>query len=363
MEPQVDLRGTEQIARALDTCGVVGDQFREQVTRGVVSGLILRQGRDPLHILGQPGTGKSLVADVVHELATNVLERAGARVDLDCSAVSASEFQDALKAAAQAAHQGTLVLDRMETLSADGLTRVERLQRTEREVLVVGLADAATGVTGARVRLKPLHEREDDLWKLIEHYFDRVAAELPAHECRGFSRQSKADIATRVQDASLKSVAVLRDIVRDCVYEAATQGELPELLTSETVRLVLEARYGQSSDDRLARETALIESAFDALTSPELVVRLAEVHGISPEVLEQQAAVLRAAIDTLEGLPKSYRNIMDRVDDIQRASLWLLSGAETQAEFRRFFGDQRFMQPTKSVAWAFFNRVFKRDMG
>lgn len=359
----MDARGTEQIARALDTCGVVGEQFREQVTRGVTSGLLLRQGRDPLHILGEPGTGKSLVADVVHELAVNVLERDGARVDLDCSAVSASGFQDALRVAAQAAHHGTLVLDRMETLSADGLTRVERLQRTENEVLLVGLADAATGLTGARVRLKPLHEREDDLWTLIDHYFGRVANELPEHGCRGFSRQSKADIAARVQDAGLKSVAVLRDIVRDCVYEGAAQGDLPELLTSESVRTVLEARYGQSSDERLSRDAALIESAFAALASPALVERLAQVHGVSPEVLERQAEVLRVAIDTLDGLPKSYRNIMDRVDDIQRASLWLLSGAETQAEFRRFFGGERFMQPTKSVAWAFFNRVFKRDMG
>ena len=251
----------------------------------------------------------------------------------------------------------------METLNADGLTRVERFQRTETEVLLVGLSDAPTGLTGARVRLKPLHEREEDLWTLVDHYYSKVAAELPQHGCRGFSRQSKADIAARVQEASLKSVTVLRAIVRDCVYEAAALGELPELLTSASVRPVLEARYGQTSDQREAREAALIESAFEGLSRPGLVDRLAEIHGVSPEVLQRQAEVLRASIDTLEGLPKSYRNIMDRMDDIQRASLWLLSDADTQAEFRRFFGSERFMQPTKSVAWAFFNRVFKRDMG
>ena len=108
---------------------------------------------------------------------------------------------------------------------------------------------------------------------------------------------------------------------------------------------------------------ALLDSAFEALERPDTAARLAEIHGVPQEVLERQAEILRVAIDTLEDLPKSYRNIMDRVDDIQRASLWLLSGAETQAEFRRFFGTERFMQPTKSVAWAFFNRVFKRDMG
>ena len=363
METQVDMLATKQIGRALDACGVVGDQFREQITRGVTSGLLLRRGQDPLHISGEPGTGKSLVATVVHELAHTVLERGGARVDLDCSALKGPALQEALTLAAQTASHGTLVLDRMEALNADGLTHIERFQRSENDVLVVGLADAPTGLPGARVKLKPLHEREDDLWRLIEHYFAKVAEELPGQSCRGFSRQSKADIAARVQDASLKSVAVLRDIVRDCVYEAAAEGDLPELLTSELVRAVLEARYGQSSEDRRSRDAALVESAFEALSRPALVERLAEIHGVSPEVLAQQAEILRTSIETLDGLPKSYRNIMDRVDDIQRASLWLLSGAETQAEFRRFFGGERFMQPTKSVAWAFFNRVFKRDMG
>ena len=61
-------------------------------------------------------------------------------------------------------------------------------------------------------------------------------------------------------------------------------------------------------------------------------------------------------------MPRSYRNILDRAEDIQRAGLWLMTGARTQAEFRRHFGEERYMRPTKSVAWAFYNRVFKRDM-
>jgi DNA-binding NtrC family response regulator len=328
-----------------------------------MAGLLLRQGRDPIHLLGEAGTGKSLVADVVHDLAASALGRSDARVDLDCSAVSASSFAKSLREAAAASDGGTLVLDRMEALNSDGLARVERLQRGEKDILLVGLAQEATGATGARIKLKPLHEREDDVWALTDHYFGRVYAELPDHGCLGFSRQAKADIAARVQETGVKSLCVLRDIVRDAVYEAVAAGPLPDKLTSDWVRPILEARYGQSPANRLARDTALLESAFEALGNPSMVARLSEIHGVPESVLENQAEVMRAAIDTLDGLPRSYRNIMDRADDILRASLWLVSGAETQAEFRRFFGDERFMRPTKSVAWAFFNRVFKRDMG
>lgn len=363
MDLRTDVAGIEAIGGALDDCGAVGDAFRERVTRGVLSGVVLRQARDPIHVHGAPGTGKSLVADVVHTVASSALGRAGARVDIDCSAVVPGQLPGALVDAASDAAGGTLVVDRMELLSADGLARVERLQRGAPDVLLVGLTETPTGLTGARMKLTPLHERERDIWSLVDHYFERTAAELPAHDCLGFSRQSKADIAARVQGASVASVAVLRDIVRDCIYQAAADGPLPERLTSEGVRVVLEARYGQVAQTRTDRDVALLESAFAAFEPPRMADRLAEVHGIPAEVLERQAEILRVAIDTLDGLPKSYRNIMDRVDDVQRASLWLLSEAETQAEFRRFFGSERFMQPTKSVAWAFFNRVFKRDMG
>lgn len=363
MESHALSQGSKSIAHALDERGVVGNRFRSDVERGLMAGLLLREGRDPIHLLGEAGTGKSLVADVVHDLASTALGRSDARADLDCSVVSASSFAKALREAATASDGGTLVLDRMESLNAAGLARVERLQRGDQDILVVGLAQEATGATGARIRLKPLHEREDDIWALTDHYFGRVSAELPEHGCEGFSRQAKADIAARVQDTGVQSLCVLRDIVRDTVYEAAAAGPLPAKLESESVRTILEARYGQTPADRLARDTALIESAFEGLGDPSMLARLSEIHGVPQSVLENQAEVMRSAIDTLDGLPRSYRNIMDRADDILRASLWVVSGAETQAEFRRFFGDERFMRPTKSVAWAFFNRVFKRDMG
>ena len=356
---------SQTILRAFDAHGVVGGGVRTALQRGLLAGLVLREGRDAIHLQGDMGTGKSLVADVVHDLAAELLGRARSRADLDCSAVSAEAFPAALKGAVKAARGGSLVLDRTHTLTAQGLAAIERVNRAEADVLVVGMSEISTGATGARVRLKPLHEREDDIWALIDHYFHRVADELPAHACQGFSRQAKADIAARVQDTSVKGIHILRDAVSACLFDVAAQGPLPSKLTSALVRPVLALRFEMPTTSTEERDEALLESAFDAIDvrSSTMVSRLSKIHGIPEHILEKQAEVLRAAMDSMDGLPRSYRNIMDRGDDVLRASLWLISEAETQAEFRRFFGEERFMRPTKSVAWAFFNRVFKRDMG
>lgn len=89
---------------------------------------------------------------------------------------------------------------------------------------------------------------------------------------------------------------------------------------------------------------------------------IATTHGLPAELVQRQADILRDVIGYIDDVPRSYRNIMDRSEDVMRAALWVLSGAKTQAEFRRFFGGERFMRPTKSVAWAFYNRVFKRNV-
>jgi hypothetical protein len=164
-----------------------------------------------------------------------------------------------------------------------------------------------------------------------------------------------------VKDTTLESVTRLRDLIRDVVFEQASADAPPLKLTSEHVRPTLERNFEQTEKTRVSRDVALVASQFEAMAPQDLLTRLSELHGVPAELLTRQVEVLRDVIAHIDDVPRSYRNIMDRADDIQRASLWLLTGANTQAEFRRFFGTERFMQPTKSVAWAFYNRVFKRE--
>ncbi|MEC9071674.1 MAG: hypothetical protein VX938_04805, partial [Myxococcota bacterium] len=213
-----------------------------------------------------------------------------------------------------------------------------------------------------RIEMRPLHQREADIQELLVHFFQQTATEAGLTGCRGLSRQVMADISEAIRDVELASVRMMRDLVRDLVFEVVASGLSPLKITSEHVRPLLATRFGQTEERRIAREKERIESLVEEPVRNALVAHLADLHGVPVEVLEQQMASLEQVIASMDDAPRSYRNIMTRADDILRSGLWLLSGASTQAEFRRFFGEERFMKPTKSVAWAFYNRVFKRDV-
>lgn len=353
-----------RLMATLDASGIVGSGLRRELVHELKSRLVLRGGDDMLAVTGGPGTGKGLVAEAMHRAAALELGRDGALVSFPCvEHGDTSTFHDTFDAALAEAQGGTLVLDRVDSLSPDRRSDIMgRLGRADSDALVVALETVPSSIRATRVRLKPLHEREDDIWELLDHFYQAAAAGQDMGPCRGFSRQAKADMAQIVRDTHMESVALLRDVVRDLVFDAAARGDLGLKLTSEAVRPYLEDRFGQDRADRIGRQLELVDSQFSDVAATTLISHLATLHGVSESVLAQQVQVLREVIDGIDDLPRSYRNIMDRSDDILRAALWLSSGAQTQAEFRRFFGDERFMRPTKSVAWAFYNRVFKRDM-
>ncbi|MEZ4264868.1 MAG: hypothetical protein R3F39_00715 [Myxococcota bacterium] len=357
-----------RLVRSLDAVGVVGGRLRDGLVRDLQAKLVLRGARDVIEVSGAEGSGRHLVTHAAHAAAADLLGRSGARVDVDCAApATADALRERIQLAAGEAVSGTLVLEGVDRLTADGRSMLGSvLDATDADVLVVSLHDVGSPTAtrrrpATRIELKPLHQREEDIWELVDHFFATTAPEAGLEGCRGFSRQAKADIAESVRETELASVRKLQEIVRDLVFDAAALPSVPLKLTSDHVRPTLEAQWEQTAARRAQRDAALVESQFAAAFNPSLTQRLAAIHGVSPDLLERQAQILREVIDGIDDVPRSYRNIMDRADDVSRAALWLLTGAATQAEFRRFFGEVRFMRPTKSVAWAFYNRAFKRD--
>jgi len=357
-----------RLTGTLDRMGIVGERFRETLSHDLKSKLILRAGRDAIEVVGDPGSGRHTVASAVHVAARECMERRGPRADFDCASADPGSLEVELRSTLAGLSGGTLVLDRVDVLDQAGQARLRRvLDDAQGDTLICALRGDATGapvVSGetTRIQVKPLHEREEDIWELLEHFYKSAVQSCPLDGCRGFSRQAIADIATSIQDTGVGSVRRLRDIVRDLVFEAAAAGDVPLKLTSDFVRPYLESHLGQTESVREARQAELVASQFDALVESSTVERIAALHDIPAELVNRQAEIIREVIGYIDDVPRSYRNIMDRSEDVMRSALWVLSGATTQAEFRRFFGDERFMRPTKSVAWAFYNRVFKRDM-
>ena len=358
---------------AMDGAGLIGPKFREGLLHELKSKVILRSAKDPIEIVGATGSGKHAVALAAHLAGKNLLDKDGAMVTYHCDTAS-TDRSTALDDMIEDARHGTLVLERFGALNELGQRALlRRIENSQTGALVVSLKDAAAPVAHSRstelpapIRIKPLHEREDDIWALVDHFFaacvrDAADAAFEAR-CRGFSRQAKGDIAQVVENTELASVRQLRIVVRDIVFEALSLPEVPIKIKSDNVRPYLEARFGQTSMSREQRDAELVRSRFDALVDRSLLEQLAELHNVPAGLLERQAELVAEITGYIDDMPRSYRNILDRAEDLQRAGVWLMTGARTQAEFRRFFGEERYMRPTKSVAWAFYNRVFKRDM-
>lgn len=367
-----------QVLAALDRAGIVGQRLRERLVRDLKAKIVLRQGHDAVEVIGAPGTGKHKVVQAAHEVARAALGRSEALTTVRCDEPAVwvnGRIDQTLNQAIDRARGGTVVIERFGDLDAERRNQAARVLRergSEALLLAMSDKDLGEGALDSRpatsIRIKPLHERDEDIWELVDHFYlallDENAVPGGVEACAGFSRQAKADLAEAVRETSLASVRRLRDVVRDVVFEALADGELPLKLMSEHVRPYLERTFGQTEEARRRHDAALVASQFEA---PELkgqatlIQQLADVHGVPVELLRREVEVLREVVESVHGVPRSYRNIMTKAEDVQRAAMWLLTQASTQADFRRYFGEEGFMRPTKSVAWAFYNRVFQRE--
>lgn len=359
----------ETLLGAMDDVGLVGAQLRSNLSRDLHSKVILRGAADAVEIIGAPGSGRHLVINAAHRAAVRALGRADRIVRFPAG--GGDDLASRLDAARREATGATLVIEGFGELpKAQRVAVARHLREPGPDALTFVVSDTTThdaataGHPATFIRIKPLHEREEDIWELVDHFFDGMRDDMDLGPCIGFSRQARTDLAEVIRELNLESVRRVRDIVRDIVFGAKAQGAMPFKLTSDNVRPYLEATFGQTDSARRHHEAALVESQFgdyDLNRDHPLLEQLAELHGVPPELLRHEVEVLSKIVETIDGVPRSYRNIMAKSEDVQRAAMWLLTGATTQADFRRYFGDEGFMRPTKSVAWAFYNRVFQRD--
>ena len=213
---------------------LLGQSAAIETVRETIRRLVARQqfGRRLPSILiqGETGTGKGLVAHLIHQLGPRAR---GPFVDVNCAAIpdtlleaelfgyERGAFTDARRAKPglfQTAHQGTLFLDEIglfpEALQAKLLTVIEeravrRLGGTHSEpadawIISATNADLPAAIKEHRFRedlyhrlavltitLPPLREREGDILLLAQHYLASACAEygLPAKALSADARE------------------------------------------------------------------------------------------------------------------------------------------------------------------------------
>ena len=189
----------------------------------------------PVLILGEPGTGRELIARVLHFASPR---RARRLLAVDAGTTADGLFRDAADAASnatlRAAHGGTLVIKNLCELPRAGQRRLLAVLRAEEEadVRFVGSSDpdleaaVAAGVFrddlhrlfhANRIEVPPLRDRAEDIPVL--------AAQLIREYGREIGR-NKMTLSTRAHERLVKypwpgNVAELKGTARRLVYRAA----------------------------------------------------------------------------------------------------------------------------------------------
>lgn len=395
MEPQ------SAIYSACDALGVIGDEVRDHLAREIPSKVLLRRGRDVVLISGPTGAGKEVAAAVCHASARAVLGRRGELVPVNCANLTGGLFESELfghrrgaftgadrdfGGLIERASGGTLFLDEVQSLCPTDQAKLLRFlgereyrrvgdDRPRRSDALIVLASnhdlrsrAAEGSfrrdlldrASAKINLPSLHERRRDIGELAQAFALEAAADAGIEDFMGLTRRARADLEAAVIRAREVSVRRLREIVRDAVFLAAAD-QLPDALESDQLRPLLAREFGFDDATAEAEDVRELTEEFGLLVAREELRALAARHAISEKVVDRWASALHSLIEDMDGDTRSYRSVIERMHRLNKVALWLVSGAKSQAQFRRWFGHKSGEMPTKSVAHQVYYEVFPKD--
>ncbi len=222
----------------------------------------------PVLIIGETGTGKELVARLLHERSRRA---SGPLVTVNCAAIPQDLIESELfgyeKGAFTGAndrhiglfeqsHGGTLFLDEVGDLSPESQARILRAIETKRFRRVGGKQEieadfrivSATNkdissetysmafrrdlyhrLRGVEIRIPALRDRKTDIQPLAEHFL-RQAHALAKHPLRGFAPDAMEFLQSRSWPGNVREL-------KNCI-EAAVAFSSSELITGDDLRLV-----------------------------------------------------------------------------------------------------------------------------
>ncbi len=378
--------------------GLVGSDLRDQLCRDIPAKVLLRRGRDVVLLSGPTGAGKERIAATLHEAARQALARSGDLIEVSCANLGRGLFESELFGYRRGAYTGadrdhegllakaqggTLVLDEVQALAADDQARLlrllgereyravgdERVRTSDALIVLASNTDLKTLVAAGKFRrdlvdralaklvVPPLYARRRDIGELAQAFALEAAAELDAPEFIGLTRRALADVEVAVIRAQEVSVRRLKEFVRDAVFVAAADA-LPEALDSDMLRPLLESEFAFTETHRDEQDVRELEHDYELLVGRMRLLELAQDHRVSLHTLNKLCGAVKTVIDEMHDQPRSYRNVVERTGRLAKVALWLVSGAHTQAEFRRFFGSFEVDMPTKSVAHQLYHDVF-----
>jgi DNA-binding NtrC family response regulator len=158
----------------------------------------------PILIGGERGTGKNLIARVVHRLSGRAGEPL---ISVDCAGVPESQARTVLQDSFQSADGGTLVLNGIGCLTADLQARLLRVLRSEdidARIISTTDTDLEQAVEAGRfrealyyqlnvlsIKVPPLRERGRDVQLLADFFLGKFTSPSSRRRVVGFSAEAR----------------------------------------------------------------------------------------------------------------------------------------------------------------------------
>ncbi len=325
----------------------------------------------PVLVTGPHGSGRSSVARVVHRILSH---GSGRLMELPRERVAALGDGREVDRVLGLAAGGTLVLDGVDAMALRAQTALARHIGGEADPAVVlvsshrGSALRRRGLLsselaeriGHEVALKPLYSRGRDIQDLAAHFLAEHARELCPGLTPRFTRRALSDLRQGMQARRIGTVQRLKELVREALEAWLASGaEGSRIASSHLPAELLERGHGSPRERQAGADLHEMEAHCVAGALDEAMVReIAARRGLDERTLLAMCRVTEDLLEDADGNRLSYAQVTARMKEISRLSLWLVSGATSQVEFRRFFGKERWRMPTKSVAWAIYHEVF-----
>jgi DNA-binding NtrC family response regulator len=205
-------------------------------------------------IMGEPGTGKGLVARILHDQGSR---RQGPFIAVSCTGIPETRLEDELFSHFERAAGGTLFIDGVAEMSPTLQARLLRVLQekqferaggtetltTDARIIAATHQDLARLMAEGRFRgdlfyrlnvypitLPPLRERQEDLDPLTMHFLKRFSQAL-RKEVRGISREAMGWLERYPWPGNVRELAeVIERAVARCQGPTVTTQDLPQAL-------------------------------------------------------------------------------------------------------------------------------------